>query len=146
MNMQCQCLASGYCPVFNRDMNSTLHSLCQENSERGEKYRKLWTDQRDLHRAPNLIQKATNFAAAVAKHALDLGTKVSEEILKQRLDICSSCERLSEDKSTCNECGCPVETKASWRSEDCPLKKWAAPPPGGWSQSFVKRGCGGCGS
>ena len=30
---------------------------------------------------------------------------------------------MNEDKE-CNVCGCPIETKAAWKTEKCPKDKW----------------------
>ncbi len=148
MKHECQCSEPGECPLFKRKMNITLHRLCQEDSERGEKYRKLWAEQRD--NPPGFLQKAVNYGKAVIQHALDLGVKVSEEFRKKRVEVCRSCDRLNQDGLTCNECGCPVEDAASWRSKDCPLKKWPELPAEekekGWGAPMIRRGCGGCGS
>lgn len=39
-----------------------------------------------------------------------------------RIDICSSCDKLSMD--VCSVCGCLVEVRASYKDADCPLGKW----------------------
>lgn len=75
---------------------------------------------------PNLFIKAANFAKAAVKHVSQGMPKVSEDVLKQRLDVCDACPEVNKDKPnwTCTKCGCNLKIKASWASQDCPLKKW----------------------
>ena len=86
---------------------------------------------------PNIVAKVINFGSALYHHALDGFLKTTPKEYKFRLDICNDCDRLQD--GMCLECGCPVDAKASWRSEGCPLKKWEVITPSGG-------GCGACGS
>lgn len=73
---------------------------------------------------PGLLRKAANFVGAVAKHAATGLQQVAPEVKAARLALCMVCERISDDKTRCLECGCPAERKASWSSSTCPLGKW----------------------
>lgn len=61
------------------------------------------------------------FIWALIKHIF-LGERVSEEIYDHRMSICDSCDKKQND--TCGVCGCYVEYKSRWITEECPLKKW----------------------
>ena len=77
---------------------------------------------------PGLLRKAANFGKAVVKHVADGGKHVSDEVYLARLSVCANCPSLDSEKLRCKErtCGCRLKTKARWRSETCPLKKWPA--------------------
>jgi len=80
---------------------------------------------------PSMFNQAVNFTKAVSKHIISGAKKVPDSIYRKRMDICSGCEYLSIDKSQetrgrCAKCGCFVDLKASWASEECPIKKWGA--------------------
>jgi hypothetical protein len=67
--------------------------------------------------------KAMNFAKSLFKHAVDGMHRASSEVIVERVKICSGCDKLGQ-KGECLVCGCPVEAKATWRSEECPLGHW----------------------
>lgn len=75
---------------------------------------------------PGLIRKAANFSVAVVRHAADGGRNVTDEVRLARLIVCADCPAFDPNKIACRErkCGCRLKTKASWRSEKCPLDKW----------------------
>ena len=50
---------------------------------------------------------------------------VSEEVKQIRMDICMVCPSWEHTSNRCTECGCQMRIKASLRSSECPLKKWA---------------------
>jgi len=51
------------------------------------------------------------------------GVLIAEDILiKERLNICNSCEFLKDNK--CMACGCDINTKISAKIEKCPKKHW----------------------
>ena len=69
-------------------------------------------------------QMARN-AAKSARQAL--AGRVSEEIRKERLDICKSCIHFIERSSRCSECGCYMPIKSGLNADPkqlCPKKKW----------------------
>ena len=53
----------------------------------------------------------------------------NEEQLQNRLNICASCEFMSE--SRCLKCGCFIQAKARLATSVCPINKWQSltPPP-----------------
>ena len=65
-----------------------------------------------------------NLMTAVGQH-LATGMHAAEpELLDSRLDVCATCDQRTD--SRCAVCGCFVEVKASWQTQDCPLAKWPA--------------------
>lgn len=94
---------------------------------------------------PPPLRRAGNLARAVARHAADWLAEVGPAELAGRLAACRDCPLRRPADWVCQhpDCGCYIQIKARWRSEDCPLGRWGAeaapaggPPPGG--------GCG-CG-
>jgi glycosyltransferase involved in cell wall biosynthesis len=83
---------------------------------------------------PPLASRAANYARAQVRHTLDGRAKADDATVAARLAICGGCDRLRASDRRCAECGCPVEAKAAWRSEACPLGKWGA--------TDERQGCG----
>lgn len=48
---------------------------------------------------------------------------VSEDIHKQRLDICKACENLNKF-NLCTQCYCYMPLKTKFKVFSCPLEKW----------------------
>lgn len=71
---------------------------------------------------PSTAKQVGNFAKAALKHAKDGFSNVSFEQYLARLDVCKSCDLRLENR--CTECGCYVDKKAWWQTEDCPKNKW----------------------
>lgn len=78
-------------------------------------------------KSPSLFKKGVNFVWATLKHAATGFQRAPEDVYKQRLLTCEACDRLSTERE-CLECGCAVDIKASWASQECPLRKWLALP------------------
>ena len=51
---------------------------------------------------------------------------IDNEIGKQRLKICGSCDKLKETNwgIECSVCNCKLKLKAPIKSSKCPLGKW----------------------
>jgi hypothetical protein len=71
---------------------------------------------------PSLLTQATNFISSSVKHIKTGMKTVPEEVKKERLDICNSCEYYKENR--CTQCGCYMNIKTEWAEQECPLKKW----------------------
>ena len=50
--------------------------------------------------------------------------KVSEEVLEERLSICSGCPQFIKATKQCKKCGCFMKIKAKLENATCPLGKW----------------------
>ena len=72
----------------------------------------------------NLMIKSYNYLKAVSKRVLGGFENVDEVTYYDRVHTCSRCEWLDHKDKECGKCGCPIETKASWKTEECPIKKW----------------------
>ncbi|QDP51714.1 MAG: hypothetical protein Unbinned92contig1003_27 [Prokaryotic dsDNA virus sp.] len=70
-----------------------------------------------------LKKKAYNYLIAVGKRIMGGFENVSDIVYSERIEICVECTKLNP-KYECSICGCPVETKAAWKTESCPEKKW----------------------
>lgn len=73
---------------------------------------------------PSTPKILKNFAKAVVKHVANGLETVSLPTYQNRLNICNKCEMRSENRCTHEECGCFIDKKAWWASEECPLDKW----------------------
>ena len=75
---------------------------------------------------PPTIQMAKNFAKAMARHVADGLRKVTIDEYKARIATCNKnkCGRRVKNRCTHPSCGCFVDIKAWWASEDCPEKLW----------------------
>jgi hypothetical protein len=82
----------------------------------------LSCDPRDKQALPGKIKQAANFAAAIAKHAAGGFGNTDPETFNGRLEICALCPLRNEEK--CGVCGCPIENKAAWAEQECPVGKW----------------------
>ena len=71
---------------------------------------------------PSLFKQATNFISSSIEHIKTGMETVPEEVKKERLDICNSCEFYRDNR--CTQCGCFMTIKAEWAEQECPLKKW----------------------
>jgi hypothetical protein len=49
---------------------------------------------------------------------------VNENIYKERILICSSCEHLTKSTFQCKKCGCFMKLKAKLPHASCPINKW----------------------
>ena len=75
---------------------------------------------------PNFIEKVSKFTGSLARHIANGMAGVPDDILAHRLEMCRTCPLLVENQ--CSLCGCFVEIKTKWASEECPHtpKKWTA--------------------
>jgi hypothetical protein len=74
-------------------------------------------------KGPSLLEKAGNLAVALIKHAADRFRTVDQNTKIYRLSICQSCEHMTKERA-CTVCGCFLDEKVTWCSEECPLQKW----------------------
>ncbi len=72
----------------------------------------------------NLMVKSYNYLKAVSKRVLGGFENVDEVTYYSRVHTCSRCDNFCHEKKECKSCGCPIETKAAWKTERCPEKKW----------------------
>lgn len=89
----------------------------------------LSRDDRDKKQPPGMMRQAMNFTKALAKHAKDGARLVNDRVFELRMAECLTCPERAGDR--CASCGCPVDAKASWASEDCGLVKLGQTPK--WS-------------
>ncbi|GAB5440077.1 MAG: hypothetical protein Fues2KO_04260 [Fuerstiella sp.] len=80
----------------------------------------------DHHAEPSTLQRGLNFAKAAVRHVASGMQAVSEEQKSQRLKICENCDLCDKTRMVClhSSCGCFLNVKAGWKSEECPLERW----------------------
>ena len=71
----------------------------------------------------NLVQK-TEGLKKQAEVVLEKVIKVPAHIKEERMEICKSCEHLSEHLHQCHLCGCFMEAKTWLPGQHCPIHKW----------------------
>jgi hypothetical protein len=100
------------------------------------KFKNVYRDCNKQLQPPPLLQRILNFTAAATKHAIAGNPVVSEEVLKQRLDLCRACELYKPNNNavggvcTHETCGCNIQdnlnylNKIAWADQKCPIGKW----------------------
>jgi len=73
---------------------------------------------------PSKTRMAKNFVKAVVRHVGDGMKKVDLKTYQHRLDVCNPCHMRLKNRCTHEDCGCFIDKKAWWASEECPLGKW----------------------
>ncbi len=76
------------------------------------------------HNLPSTLKMAGNFAKAIVKHVGDGMKKVDLSTYQRRLDACNECDMRVKTRCTHESCGCFIDKKGWWASEECPLGKW----------------------
>ena len=74
---------------------------------------------------PKKLKKLSNFALAAAKFAAGGFIKSTKEVYDSRVLTCLACPFYNVDNDECDKCGCPIEVKAKWSTENCPENKWS---------------------
>ena len=131
----CECDGPGWCARHHCLKNSALYHRCRRSLDAYNAWEAgdgpcLDHDQTaDGCPGPGLFRRALNFGTAVVRHAVDQFRAVSDLCYEERLRICRSCPACDVPHLICRErsCGCFLETKARWASENCPLQKWPEP-------------------
>jgi hypothetical protein len=82
----------------------------------------LTRDQGEKKKLPPDWKRAFRYVKAGIKHGLDGFGTLEGEAYERRLSLCVLCDSRNGDH--CGECGCPIEKKASWPTEACPLGNW----------------------
>lgn len=90
---------------------------------------------------PSLIEQGKNlskFAWDILNYVTNNQEKVlfvSDDVYKERVDICKSCDKYHELENRCVECGCYVPAKAKIILDSCPLNKWSV-DDSSWDNKF----------
>jgi hypothetical protein len=77
---------------------------------------------------PGLLKRAGSLAKAIGAETKAIAQRqpnLTAQQVAARLAVCGSCDQLRPNR-TCARCGCFVDAKARFRSQDCPLRKWPA--------------------
>ena len=80
-------------------------------------------DKRKEMDTPNLMVKTYNYLKSVSNRVLWGFQNVDATTYYDRAYICSRCPQLTPEVE-CSLCGCPIETKAAWKTEKFPPGKW----------------------
>ena len=85
----------------------------------------LSRDDAEKVQPPGAVRKMVNFTKALAEHAKNGMRLVDDAVYDSRLELCIVCPNRHYD--SCGICGCPVDKKCSWASEQCPADppKWS---------------------
>jgi hypothetical protein len=78
----------------------------------------------------NIIYKLKNFAYSLFWHIYRGFPKSSQQLIRERYNICKYCEWFDKESSQCLVCGCNINekkifmNKLAWADQKCPEKKW----------------------
>jgi hypothetical protein len=122
----CECTQAGWCPRHQCEKTEHWVHLCQTRPDYFELYEQGLGPGQLKPQEPGLIRKAFTFGRAVVRHVVNRGREASEELYQARLAVCKDCEFLDQERRVCQDprCGCFVDRKARWESENCPQGKW----------------------
>ena len=120
-------------------VNDKICNICQFNEKRILDVNKIrdklpiLTEEEKKMIAPNpnfqqpgIIEMGTNFIKSTVKHVVNGAESVSEEVYKERLSICNTCDQ--REGTGCKICGCNLPRKARWKTNSCPIGKWKEVP------------------
>lgn len=54
----------------------------------------------------------------------DLDVFASQDLQKERMDICNQCEHFAYRQKRCKKCGCWMEHKVKFTASECPDDRW----------------------
>jgi hypothetical protein len=77
---------------------------------------------------PGLLKRAGSLAKAIGsetKAMVQGQPTLTAKQVAERLAACASCDQLRSNRA-CAKCGCFVDAKARFRSQNCPLRRWPA--------------------
>lgn len=63
-----------------------------------------------------------SFGKAILKYVKSGAENVDEDLFKERVAICQTCEYFEGRR--CKICGCFVDLKAKWAVQSCPVNNW----------------------
>jgi hypothetical protein len=92
-------------------------------------YKALWDDTPQPE-GPGILQRAANFAGAVASHVMGGARTVSEDVYQRRLALCvtNECGFYKDNHCLHPSCGCrlagSVVAKLRWAEQECPVGRW----------------------
>ena len=84
----------------------------------------------DELQSPSLTEKGKNLAKFswqlinYIQQNYDKVLVVEDELYKERMMTCRSCDKYKEVQNECAECGCYIPAKARIVLDSCPLNKW----------------------
>lgn len=82
----------------------------------------------DEKRFPSFFEQGKNLTRSVNGIIRAVSNRetliVPNDIKNERLEICSTCEWISKNKSRCKSCGCILKMKTSLAVSSCPEGKW----------------------
>ena len=77
---------------------------------------------------PSNTQMAKNLGTSIVRNIQSVAAgnslKISDEEVKNRLQICGGCEFFDSNQNRCRKCGCFMAVKTYLKAERCPIGKW----------------------
>ena len=139
----CECTHAGWCERHRCWKLPAMHLLCRRQMKAYQEWEEgrgpclqeppaslvetsATEAERERQTDPSLAQRAMNLGRAIVRHVADKGQTVADDSYEMRLAVCRECELCDTARMVCRHqsCGCFLQIKARWQSEDCPLKKW----------------------
>jgi|TARA_Y100000310_G_C20670057_1_gene809753 ribosomal protein L32 len=77
---------------------------------------------------PPLHEQAQNLfkdlGGIIANYTKTGKVRASNDVIKERLQACVTCENYNAEKKRCKSCGCYTNKKVLFESIKCPKDKW----------------------
>jgi uncharacterized paraquat-inducible protein A len=72
----------------------------------------------------SIFTQLFTFSKAVLTQVASGFPTATDEEIKKRAEICSTCPFLNKEEYKCNKCGCFLKYKIPWATSECPLNNW----------------------
>jgi len=78
-----------------------------------------------------MSEKVRNLTKSLVRHASNGFDNTSVEVREERRNICLGCPHMIDSGLliACQQCGCFIDTKIAWSSEQCPIGLWGKDVP-----------------
>lgn len=73
---------------------------------------------------PSLFAKAISLTKATINHVKSGCALVTDNVEKDRIETCSTCDFFDKEKYKCKSCGCELKYKLLWQTSKCPENRW----------------------
>lgn len=112
---KCYCTKPGWCANHQRYKSPRELELCQTRAD----YRALWAK---LTKHLSFQDKVVNLVNAICNALKVNFQQASPDMQNYRFGVCAECPKNVDGK--CQKCGCIIELKVKFASEECPEGKW----------------------
>ena len=73
---------------------------------------------------PSIFTQLFTFSKAITTQVLAGCPIASDEEIKKRAEVCSTCPFLKKEEYRCGVCNCKLQYKIPWSTSKCPKGLW----------------------